>query len=93
MVNKYENLLERTVVTQEGMLLVQKDLAKNMEKLNDNFVLHAKKVEDIECVVSKSQDTIQQAHTLLVQYLKWSILAIIVLLGGQKLISIVSALV
>jgi tRNA 2-selenouridine synthase SelU len=92
MESKYENLLERTVVTQEGMLLVQRDLAKNMEKLNDNFVLHTKKMEDIECVVIKSQDTIQQAHALVAQYLKWAILAIIVLLGGQKLISIVSAL-
>jgi len=83
---KYENLLERSVIAQErsneksdGMLKVSECLKDNLVKINDTFALHTTSNIDIKKEIKLIREE-------LLKYLKWSIVALIIALGGQQII-------
>ena len=85
---KYENLLERSVKVQEGLLNATnglseavKQLHENTKNLNDKFVLHCQEISKISVDIS-------DIKVELLKYLKLSILALVVILGGQKIVEL-----
>jgi len=76
----YKQLFERSVTVQEGTLQVLKNLEENSKKFNDSFILHQKDSEEVKRLV-------EQSHRLLLKYLRWAIIALIVLLGGREIVS------
>jgi len=81
MQDKYEQLLERSVATQEGVNESLKQLRENTKALNDNFVLHCSRQEDI----SKEVKIIRAE---LLKWLKLSIVILISVLGGKQIINL-----
>ena len=82
MSEKYEQLLERSVVVQEGIQTTLKTLNENTKTLNDQFVLHCASVNDI----SKEVKVIRSE---LLKYLKWAVVALILVLGGKEVIDLI----
>jgi len=54
-------------------------LTRNMTKLNDNFVLHAIDAKD-------TKNEVSEIRTELIKYLKWSIFALLIAVGGVTII-------
>ena len=88
MQDKYENLLERTTKSIEqnasvtnSMLEVSKSINDNLKDLNEKFVLHCSNATAIK------QDT-DLIKTELLKWLKWSIFALIIAIGGKSIIEI-----
>ena len=87
---KYEQLLERSVIAQEknnnfseALIEVSKNLENNVRELNDKFVLHCTNADNITTEV-------KAIRTELLKYLKWAILALVIVLGGQRIVEILS---
>lgn len=79
MPENYEKLLERTITVQEGVALNLDALTANTKEMNDKFVTHNETTNDVrkELIVLKE---------LITKYLKWAILAIIMILGGEQVV-------
>ena len=71
MPNKYEQLLERTVVAMEGqknvsdaLLKVSESVQKSVSDLNGNFVLHIQRSAEIE-------KSVLEMRNVLLKWVKW----------------------
>lgn len=83
MEEKYEKLLEQTVVYQGELTNAVKSLQENTKLLNDNFVLH--------CGITKdTNNKVTILYEKVLKYLVWSILGIIILLGGERVIELLT---
>lgn len=82
MSDKFEQLLERSVRTQEGINDSLKQLKDNTKSLNDNFVLHCSTQDDI-----KKEVTVIRVELL--KWLKWVVIILISVLGGKQIINLI----
>ena len=81
MQDKYEQLLERSVIAQEksanvedGIREAVKQLTENTKQLNDSFVLHCSKQDEIGKGIKEIKDD-------LLKWLKWGVVFLITLLS------------
>lgn len=86
MSDNYESLLERSVRAQEqssaisnSLLEVSKRMEENIKSLNDSFVLHASKTNEL-C------DNVQDIKSTLLKWIKVLIIALFVAVGGTQII-------
>jgi NurA-like 5'-3' nuclease len=86
---EYKQLLERSVIAQErsttvsnSLLEVSKSLDNNIKELNDKFVLHCTNSDTIA-------SEIKAIRSELLKYLKWAIVALVLVLGGQKAVELI----
>ena len=89
MSNKYEQLLERSVIAQEktnsisdSLLEVSKNLNDNIKDLNDKFILHCANADMLTTEM-------KGIRAELLKYLKWAIVALVITLGGQKMVELI----
>jgi hypothetical protein len=85
---KYEQLLEKVIVSTEeqksiskSLLDVAQGLRENTKYLNDNFILHSQQTIDI------SKD-IKLIKNDLVRYLKVALIILFLILGGASVVKI-----
>lgn len=80
MPDKYEQLLERSIIVQEGLQRNLEGLRDNTKALNDNFALHCQGTVKIV-------DGIKDIRGELMRWLKWVVsilLAVLLTLAGLK---------
>ena len=73
--------MERSVKVQEGLLSATNQIKDNMKELNDKFALHCQEL-------GATNGDIRAIKQELLKYLKWAILALLILLGGQKVVEL-----
>ena len=87
-INKYENLLERSVrsteqqnIVSNSLLEVSKNLEKNVKDLNDNFILHIQQN-------SSTIKEVKEVRQILLKWIKWLALALFVTVGGATILRV-----
>lgn len=89
MADKYDSLLERSIRAQEqsvnisqSLLEVSKRMEENIKSLNDNFVLHNQKTEEV-C------KDVTDIKTTLLKWLRIAVIALVIAVGGVSIIKFI----
>jgi len=93
MTDKYEQLLEKCIVSNEKMNLVSDSLLEvskkmeiNIKELNDNFIFHRIDSNKVREDIYKEVVLIRKE---LFVWLKWSVVALVIAVGGQRIIELI----
>jgi hypothetical protein len=89
--NEYKELLVRSIQSQEAMQKAVETLTTTSRTINDNLASHNNSIAEL-CKLAQEGNKLSEANNiLLIKYLKWAIFALVVTLGGAKLINELSA--
>ena len=93
MTDKYEQLLEKCTASNEKMnivsdslLEVSKKMEINIKELNDNFIFHRIDSNKVREDIYKEVVLIRKE---LFVWLKWSVVALVIAVGGQRIIELI----
>lgn len=90
---EYKELLTRSIMAQETTAVAIDILKETSKAMNDNLVSHNKSITEI-CSLANAGNKMSEANNIiLLKYLKWSVVALIILLGGSKIFAQVKEII
>ena len=84
---EYRELLIRSIQANEVTANAVKILSETSKTMNDNLLTHNKSVEQLYTLACEGNKISEANNMLLMKYLRWSIIALFVFLGGAKILA------
>jgi hypothetical protein len=87
MEQEYKDLLTRSIQAMEVTANAVEVLKETSKSMNDNLITHNKGIADLYKLACEGNEVSRANNVLLMKYLRWSIIALFVFLGGAKILA------